>query len=537
MKLTFIGACHQVTGSCYLLQDQDINILIDAGMQQGMDILQESPLPVSPSEIDFILLTHAHIDHSGNIPLLYSQGFRGHVLCTHGTLKLAEIMLADSAYIQMSEANWLNKHNKRSGHDEVLPAYNIDDAVGVMKHFKSYDYKEWTYITPTIRICFIDAGHLLGSSSIIIEYKDNNDSTKRIVFSGDIGNTGKPLLKDPDYITDTSIDFVVMESTYGGRNHEKPSDYVELLASIIKRVLGRGGNLVIPSFAIGRTQELLYFIRDIKKRELIDFDFKVYVDSPLANEATEIYDDYMADYCNNETKELLKDGINPILFKGLVRSITVQESISIQQNDEPKVIISAAGMCDAGRIRHHLKHNLWRDDCAIMFVGYQALGTLGRAIIEGANTVNIFGEPIKVSAEIIQFPGISAHADHDGLMRWLNAIPNKPEKVFVTHGDDESCTTLVNYIEDNLKYSSIAPYSGTVFDLGESSFDIIASPIMNRHYRENSIINVSPEFNNLLNMESRLQRIVNSYKDGCNKDLRKFANQICDLCDRWEFDI
>lgn len=534
MKLTFIGACHQVTGSCFLLQDNDVNILVDCGMTQGVDALVEAELPVPPSEIDFILLTHAHIDHSGNIPLLYKNGFRGHVICSHATLKLAEIMLADSAYIQMSEANWINKHNKRSGHDEVIPPYTIEDAENSIKCFKSYEYNEWIQITPTIRVQLVDAGHLLGSSSIIVEFTDIYDRKKRIVFSGDIGNTGKPLLKDPEYLYDTGIDYVVMESTYGGRNHEKPANYEELLASIITKVLGRKGNLIIPSFAVGRTQELLYFIREIKKNKLVDFDFKVYVDSPLANEATSIYDRFMADYCNNETKELLENGINPIIFDGLVRTASVHESISIQNSDEPKVIISAAGMCDAGRIKHHLKHNLWRKECAIMFVGYQAQGTLGRAIVEGAPSVTIFGEQIMVSAEIIQFPGISAHADHDGLLRWINAIPNKPKKVFVVHGSDEACNALLKSLDENGAYDAIAPYSGSIFNLSVGSFEYVAPPIKNRQYNRNPIERCSKEYIHLLDAKNKLDNIVEQYKEGANKDILKFADQIYDLCDRWE---
>lgn len=536
MKLTFIGACHQVTGSCFLLQENDVNILVDAGMTQGEDILTEAQLPILVSEIDYILLTHAHIDHSGNIPLLYKQGFRGHVICSHPTLALAEIMLADSAYIQASEASWINKHNKRSGRDEVEPDYNIDDVKGVMKHFKSYDYEEVIYLTEDITVKLIDAGHLLGSSSIVVTFKDTYGKQKRIVFSGDIGNSGMPLLKDPSYLYDfKNIDYIVTESTYGGRYHEKPSDYEKLLAEIITKVLGRKGNLVIPSFAVGRTQELLYFIRNIKERQLVDFDFKVYVDSPLANEATQIYSSYMKNYCNKDTKEIIDKGINPITFDGLIKTTTVASSMEIQNDTEPKIIISAAGMCNAGRIKHHLKHNLWDKNNAVMFVGYQAQGTLGRAILDGASTVNIFGEPIAVCAEIIQFPGISAHADHNGLLKWINAIPDKPQKVFVVHGNDESCNVLVKSIDEKLKYDAVAPYSGSVFNLSIGSFEYIAPPIRNKHYNDNNIVYVSRSFKELLDASTKLNNIIQQYKEGANKDIEKFASQIYDLCDRWEY--
>lgn len=533
MKLTFIGACHEVTGSCFLLQAQGKNILIDSGMKQGTGDFVSAPLPVSPSEIDIILLTHAHIDHSGNIPYLYKQGFRGKVICTHGTKELCDIMLKDSAYIQMSDAEWINKHNERSGKEKVEPLYTIEEVEGVLKLFESYDYGDPIWLDCEIAVTFFDAGHLLGSSSIRV-FIDNDDYRERktIVFSGDIGNENQPLIKNPSY--PVYADYVVMESTYGNRVHEKPEDYVGLLASIIQKTFDRGGDLIIPSFAVGRAQELLYFIREIKERNLIkDHDnFKVYLDSPLANEATEIYDKRALSYCNSETAALINNGINPIIFDGLVRTTSVLDSKAIQANENPKIIISAAGMCDAGRIRHHLKHNLWRSECTVMFVGYQAVGTLGRIILDGATKVKIFGEEIKVSAEIIQFPGISAHADSNGLLKWISALSIKPDKVFVVHGDDECATSFCHRLIDECGLNAIAPYSGSEFNLLTNKFEYAAGPErISVTSHENSY---SKSFSKLIDAYENLGEVVNMYENGANKDIEKFSMQICDLAQRWD---
>lgn len=529
-RLGFYGACHQVTGSCFLLQTDTTNILIDAGSIQGIDALETAALPLSPSEIDYIFLTHAHIDHSGNIPYLYKCGFRGQVWCTKGTYELSQIMLSDSAYIQMSDAAWINKHNKRSGKEEVEPLYDIEDVDSVLKHFFACDYNEWIRVTDMISIKFRDAGHLLGSSSILVNLGD-----KTLAFSGDIGNTDMPLIKNPSYLYDEDIDYVIMESTYGNRNHDKSSDYVTLLADIMNRVFNRGGNLIIPSFAVGRAQELLYFIREIKKHKLVNKYFKVYLDSPLANEATEIYDKDVLEYCNDETRALIQDGINPIIFKDLIRTTNIADSMEIQNDPSCKVIISAAGMCDAGRIRHHLKHNLWRPECAVMFVGYQAVGTLGRLIVDGIESVKLFGEEVKVSAEIIQFPGISAHADQNGLLRWINALSTKPEKVFMVHGDEEASKEFANILKTEYSIDSVIPYSGTIFDIEANEFIYIAPPIENKKKSNNAIKHYSKEYEKLVSALEKLKHTVSLYEEGANKDILKFATQINDLNDRWEY--
>lgn len=531
MLLTFIGACHEVTGSSFLLQYDGLNILIDSGMKQGISELVSAPLPINEWEIDYIVLTHAHIDHSGNIPLLYKKGFRGKVICTIGTKELCNIMLKDSAYIQMSDAAWINKHNKRSGKEEIESLYNIEDVENVLKRFEGYEYDDVISISDNISVKFHDAGHLLGSASISVMLGDE-DTYKTIVFSGDIGNENQPLIKNPSYID--HADYVVMESTYGNRLHSKPEDYVILLANIIQKTFDRGGDLIIPSFAVGRAQELLYFIREIKERNLIKGhqNFKVYLDSPLANEATEIYDKRALSYCNSETAALIKQGINPIIFNGLVRTTSVLDSRAISANENPKIIISAAGMCDAGRIRHHLKHNLWRSECTVMFVGYQAVGTLGRIILDGATKVKIFGEEIKVSAEIIQFPGISAHADRNGLTRWISALSNKPKKVFVVHGDDDAAVNFCHHLMDDCGLDAVAPYSGTEYNLLTNEFEHTSGPtkvVVESH--ENSF---SKSFSKLLDAYENLGEVVNMYEYAANKDIEKFSMQICDLAQRWD---
>ena len=533
MKLTFIGACHEVTGSCFLLQFDHFNILIDAGMKQGTGDFVSIPLPIKPADIDYIFLTHAHIDHSGNIPYLYKHGFRGTVICTHGTKELCNIMLKDSAYIQMSDAAWINKHNERSGKEKVEPLYTIEDVEGVLKLFESYDYNETICIHPNLHLDFFDAGHLLGSASIRICMGDIRGEFTSIIFSGDIGNENQPLIKNPTY--PDYADYIVMESTYGNRLHEKPKDYVSLLASIIQKTFDRGGDLIIPSFAVGRAQELLYFIREIKERNLIKNhdNFKVYLDSPLANEATEIYDKRALSYCNSETAALINNGINPIIFDGLVRTTSVLDSKAISANENPKIIISAAGMCDAGRIRHHLKHNLWKSECTVMFVGYQAVGTLGRIILDGATKVKIFGEEIKVSAEIIQFPGISAHADSCGLIKWIDALSVKPKKVFVVHGDDDSATFFCHRLMDEYGLNAIAPYSGTEYNLLTDEVECTGTlekiPVTNSNTNS-----YSKAFSKLLDAYENLGEVVNMYEFAANKDIEKFSMQISDLSQRWE---
>ena len=531
MKLIFVGATHEVTGSCHYLQVGEKHILVDYGMQQGVDVFENVPLPVSEAQIDYVFLTHAHVDHSGLLPLLYARGFRGQVYTTDATADLCSIMLRDCAHIQLMESEWKARKAKRSGSVPTQePLYTMEDAEGIIKRIIPCHYEAMVEVCDNVKIRFTDIGHLLGSSSIEVWLTEGN-VTKKIVFSGDIGNKNQPLLKDP--IPTTEADYVVMESTYGDRLHSKEQvDYVAELSKILKDTFDKGGNVVIPSFAVGRTQEMLYFLRKIKVDKMVEGheDFKVYVDSPLAVEATGIFQENKMECFDEEAMELVKQGINPISFPGLKLAITSEESKEINFNDEPKVIISASGMCEAGRIRHHLKHNLWRPECTILFVGYQAIGTLGRSIVEGAKEVRLFGEPIEINARIMQLAGMSGHADKDGLIEWINCFEEKPKKVFVVHGEDKVCTSFVECLKIEHGHRAYAPYSGTEFNLLSNKFEYEAEPIPVAKKTKPA----SGVFARLVAAGQRLVALISKSDGLANKDMAKFADQINSLCDKWE---
>lgn len=532
MKLTFIGAAHEVTGSCHFLEACGKNILVDYGMEQGINVYENAPLPIQEGLIDYVLLTHAHIDHSGLLPLLYAKGFRGQVLMTDASADLCSIMLRDCAHIQMQEAEWKNRKAKRHDATEGMQAiYTMEDADGVIKRIVPCHYDTIINLCDGIRIRFTDIGHLLGSSSIEVWAKEDGQE-KKIVFSGDIGNKNQPLIKDPK-ITEEA-DYVVMESTYGDRYHstDKP-DYVTELAGILSETFAKGGNVVIPSFAVGRTQEMLYFLRKIKADRLVENfpDFPVYVDSPLAVEATGIFNKNIYTCFDEEAMELVNQGINPIQFPGLHLAITSEESIGINFDHTPKVILSASGMCDAGRVRHHLKHNLWRPECTILFVGYQAVGTLGRIIVEGAEEVKLFGEMITVRAHICKLAGMSGHADKNGLLEWIDGFAKKPERVFVIHGESSICDSFRDCLEER-GFSAYAPFSGTRFDLLTNSCEYEARPIPFKK----KIRKVSDIFERLLAAGQRLLSVIQKNRDSTNKDMAKFADQVNALCDKWDKD-
>lgn len=542
MKLTFIGATHEVTGSCFLVETDSCKFLIDCGMKQGPNDYENVEIPVNPREIDFVLLTHAHIDHSGNLPALYAKGFQGNVYATEATCDLCDIMLRDSAHIQMFEAEWRNRKGKRAGKEEFVPAYTLEDALGVLRNFVGCEYDEMKYLDQGVQVRFVDAGHLLGSASIevwITEEKDGQVQTEKVVFSGDIGNLRQPLIKDPVYLDEA--DYVVMESTYGDRSHGERIDYVKALAQVIQSTFDRGGNVVIPSFAVGRTQEMLYFIRQIKEDGLVHGhdDFMVYVDSPLAVEATSIFGEHRLDCYDEDAQALINRGVNPIGFTGLKVSITAEDSRAINEMETPKVIISASGMCDAGRIKHHLKHNLWRRESTILFVGYQAVGTLGRALVEGATTVKLFGEEIHVQARIQVLAGVSGHADQAGLLKWAGSFrDNKPKKVFVVHGDDQVTTSFAKRLESELGYQAMAPFSGTVYDLAANRciYEAQGIPAPKKTPVTAAAQKVNEVYARLLSMGQRLMVVIRKNEGGANKDLKKFANEIQKLCDKWERD-
>ena len=534
MKITFIGATHEVTGSCYYLEAAGKKFLVDCGMEQGPDYYENKDIPVPPGELDFVLLTHAHMDHSGNLPAIYAKGFKGPVYATEATCNLCDIMLRDSAHIQMFEAEWRNRKAKRQGKPEFVPAYTMEDALGVIRNFVGCPYETGIILGEGLRVKFIDAGHLLGSSSIEVNICEAGVE-KTIVFSGDIGNKNQPLIKDPAYFR--KADYVVMESTYGDRSHGERPDYVRLLADVIQETFDRGGNVVITSFAVGRTQEMLYFIRQIKAEGLIHGhdNFKVFVDSPLANEATNIFGIHKYDCFDDEALELIRKGINPLSFPGLKISVTSEDSKAINFDDDCKVIISASGMCDAGRIKHHLKHNLWREDSTILFVGYQAVGTPGRALLEGTQEIKLFGEPVHVAAKICRMPGISGHADVNGLVDWIKAFEVKPQKVFVTHGEDTVTELFAARLRDEMNYDAYAPFSGTEFDLAEGEFLYEAEGVkIQKPAALQKASKAAKVYEKLLALGYRLLSVIRKNEGCANKDLEKFSRDVQSLCDKWD---
>ena len=534
MKITFVGADHEVTGSCHYLEVGDKHILVDYGMEQGINLYENVPMPVDAAMIDYVLLTHAHIDHSGLLPLLYAKGFRGQIFATEATADLCSIMLRDSAHIQMAEAEWRNRKAKRSSEvNEYVPLYNMEDADGAIRCLVPVKYGNKVTVCNELSIRFTDVGHLLGSAAIEA-WLTEEGVTKKVVFSGDIGNTNQPLIRDFDTIEEA--DYVLCESTYGDRLHTKGRvDYSGELANIIRDTFAKGGNVVIPSFAVGRTQEILYYIRQIKERHLLDDlgDFPVYVDSPLAVEATGVFNKNVSECFSEDALSLVRRGINPLVFTGLNLSITSDESKAINFDTEPKVIISASGMCEAGRIRHHLKHNLWREECTILFVGYQAVGTLGRSIVEGAKEVHLFGETIEVRAKITKLEGVSGHADKAGLTKWMLGFKNNPQMVFIVHGDDTVTDDFAAYLHDEHGFNTYAPFSGTSYDLIADEFIEETTGVKIEGAKKKTRA-ASTVFERLVAAGQRLLAVISHNEGGANKDLAKFADQINSLCDKWD---
>ena len=520
-----------MTGSCHYLEACGKHILVDYGMEQGVNVFENADLPVEEALIDYVLLTHAHVDHSGMLPFLYARGFRGQIITTEATVDLCSIMLRDCAHIQIMEAEWKNRKAKRSaGNSLVEPLFTMEDADGAIRRLVPCPYESMIDLCEGIRVRFTDIGHLLGSASIEV-WLTEGDVTKKIVFSGDIGNFNQPLIKDPSKTAEA--DYVVMESTYGDRLHtaDRP-DYITELTRILKETFARGGNVVIPSFAVGRPQEMLYFLRQIKENDLVagHEDFPVYVDCPLAVDATGIFHRNEETCFDEEAMELVRHGINPISFPGLRLAITSEESKAINFENTPKVIISASGMCEAGRIRHHLKHNLWRPECTVLFVGYQAVGTLGRALVEGIQEVKLFGETIEVRAKISTLPGLSGHADKNGLIDWIEGFQEKPRRVFVVHGEDSVCASFVECLTAEHGIKAYAPYSGTCFNLLTNKLEYEAEPIPVKHKARG----VSDVFTRLLSAGQRLLGVIRKNEGCANKDLAKFADQINSLCDKWD---
>ena len=536
MKLTFIGAAHEVTGSCHFLEACGKNILVDCGMEQGPDLYENQELPIAAGDIDYILLTHAHIDHSGLIPLMCKQGFKGEIITTFATADLCNIMLRDSAHIQEFEAEWRNRKAKRAGEPLYEPLYTTQDAIDAINLLAPVDYGQKVVLSEGIEVRFTDIGHLIGSASIEVWLTDG-DVSKKIVFSGDVGNSDQPILKNPSLTKEA--DYIVVESTYGNRIHsEERPDYLGEFTRILKETFLKGGNVVVPSFAVGRTQEILYFIREIKEQNLLpEFPhFEVYVDSPLAIEATSVFTKNGRSCYDEAAKELVSKGINPLVFPGLKLAVTSDDSKLINFDDNPKVIVSASGMCEAGRIRHHLKHNLWRKECTILFVGYQAVGTLGRKLIDGAPAVKLFGENIEVSARIESLKGISGHADMNGLLTWLKGFENDVQHVFVVHGEDTVTDDFAATVRETFGWNAFAPYSGGCVDLATNQIITEGIRVVKQKAMKPVQAKAQNAFNRLVSACKRLMTVVMKCEGMANKDLAKFEAQIQNLADKWNPD-
>ena len=531
MKLTFFGAARAVTGSCHCVECGGRKYLIDCGLQQGRDEIDNSVLDFNPGMVEAVIVTHAHIDHSGRLPLLVKQGFTGNIYCTRLTAKLLSIMLLDSAHIQESDAQWQNQKGQRAGKPPVEPLYTIQDAEETLKHLAPIEYGQRIRLHDDVELEFVDAGHLLGSAEAQL-WLTEAGVTKKIVFSGDLGNVDQPIIRDPQPIQG-SADYVVTESTYGDRLHAGRGDYKNELAVIIDETMARGGNVIIPAFAVGRTQELLYFIREIKQEGLVRSvpDFEVVVDSPLAREATEIFSGDLTGYLDEAAIAAIRKG-NLFTFPGLTLTESVEESKALNADGKSRVILSASGMCDAGRIRHHLKHNLWRPECTVVFVGYQAEGSLGRRLLEGAQSVKLFGEEITVQARITRVEGLSSHADQKGLLNWMSHFDPKPQQVFVVHGDKDVTTAYAGTLKER-GFAAHAPDYEEVYDLLANRMLAPGIPPAVKESQPSSPAG-SPAYRRLEEMGQQLLTVIRHNKGGTNKDLNKFSEQIKALIKKWD---
>lgn len=507
MKIQFCGASTGVTGSCHLITTEKHKILLDCGQFQGgkaQDALNYEEFPFDPAEIDFVILSHAHIDHCGRIPLLVKRGFKGDIYCTDATADLLDVMLKDSGYIHEKEAEWKNRKNERAGRAMVEPLYTYNDAVDSLKFVKPVLYDQLVELNEQMKMVFNDAGHILGSA-ITELWITEDDNVSKLVFSGDLGVMDRPILRNPTIIK--KADYVIMETTYGNRLHPKNSMDVKKLMDIIRKTAKRGGTTVIPSFAVGRTQELIYELNrvyDSDSEYHKDFEnIMVYVDSPMATTATEVFKKN-AQVFDDETKEYIMKGDNPLDFKNLKFTRTSEESMWLNTDNEPKVIISASGMCEAGRIRHHLKHNLWNSKSSIIFVGYQAEGTLGKLLVEGAKEVTLFGEKIQVNAEIYNLEGFSGHADRDGLQAWLKGFQKEPKHIFLVHGEQQAKEDFAETVRKELGYDPVVIK-------GNSEFVLVKDEIVSETQTMDDAVDAETVNNirhNLLDIHRRTEDIL-----------------------------
>lgn len=465
MQITFIGAAKTVTGSCHLVETEGCKFLVDCGMFQGGKEIKArnyQDFPFNPAEIDFVLLTHAHIDHSGLLPKLILKGFKGRIYATGGTVDLCSVMLPDSGYIQEMEVERKNRKAMRSGAPLLEPIYTSVDGQEAMKYFTKISYGKEFRPVDSVRVIYKNAGHILGSGMAEV-YVEEEGVEKKLLFSGDLGRIGRPIIQDPEYIKDADV--LIIESTYGDRRHGEIEDLNGQLRDVINRTFARGGNVVIPAFAVDRAQDLLLTLNELCEKGEIN-PKGIYLDSPLAIAATEIFSRY-PQYYDMEIKAFSKkNGGNPFVTDRLVQTRTAQESQALNEIKTGAIIISASGMADAGRIKHHLKHNLWRKESTVIFVGYLAEGTLGRRIVDGAQVVTIHGEQVTVNAEIVNLDALSAHADYVEILEWLEHFETYPDQVFIVHGEEKSALALKEKIEAVAAGSKVhVPDSLTTFDL------------------------------------------------------------------------
>jgi metallo-beta-lactamase family protein len=515
MKITFHGAAMGVTGSNHYVEAGNTKLLIDCGLFQGSSATKKrnyDELPYNPAEIDFVLLTHSHIDHSGRIPLLYKKGYKGEVLCTKPTKGLCEIMLPDSAHIQESETEYKNRKRQRSGGKMLYPLYTIEDARNSLRNFRAVQYDNIIKLNDEVSVRYRDAGHILGSAAIEMWVKEDGKTIKT-VFSGDLGKFDTPIIRDPYFIEEA--DYLVIESTYGDRVHVYKENREKAMFDIVEETLLNKGTVIIPSFAVGRTQEMIFgFNRqiDLKDRYKAIKNVPVYVDSPLAISATEVFKKN-EEVFDEEAKEYIFSGDNPLDFENLHYTRTSDESKAINMNDEPKIIISASGMCDAGRIKHHLKHNIWKRNCTVMFVGYQAEGTLGRRLVDGAESVRIFKDTIEVNARIEMIDGFSGHGDKDDLDLYIEGFAKKPKKVILVHGEEDQLQGFSRRLNEKYGLSTMIPKPGQTFEL--TCADCIDStPAPNRELNKQTFKRLE-----LLNMIKRVRDEIGDLTDIISNDM------------------
>lgn len=537
MKIQFFGAARVVTGSCFLLTTEKSKILIDCGLFQGSKSLEKlnyEEFQFNPAEIDFLILSHAHIDHSGRIPKLVKEGFEGKIISTKATSDLCEIMLVDSGHIQESDAKWENKKRSRAGKPLVEPLYTAKDASASLRYFRPILYDQKIELNDEVSIRFKDAGHILGSSIVELWIKEKNKTVK-IVFSGDLGLANKPILRDPEFIEEA--DYLIIESTYGSREHENVENRVHELTDIINSTITRGGSVIIPSFAVGRTQELIYELNQYYEynNDIETFmKIPIYIDSPMAVSATKIFQEN-SDCFDNEAKKLILSGDNPFEFQNLHYIRSQEESMRLNSYTFPKVIISASGMCTAGRIRHHLKYNLWKKLNSIVFVGYQAEGTLGRILKDGAKKVKLLGDEIAVEAEVHSIEGFSGHTDRKGLLNWIRGFKKIPNNIFIVHGEKESTLGLAQAIEENFNIKTTIPTLNSIYELDtniirDNPYDIVETIKLKDDIKE-ELQQVYDQFEGLVSKTGKIidDKTLKEDYDSIKNNLIELQKKLMDL--------